>query len=267
MPHSLSIYEHDDETKGVLRAARGGQAKRSRRRRTSAMTASPLDQVRGLWGGELPQFYSIDAVTRHGALEQAHAASGSQASISADTETRAGVEHLARVRREEIERTSRSISCRSCEPCSKAYAASRRTSSEPAIASEISVTLRHLRQLTRMDARGNPVLQTRQTEHDPGAGEHEADTALTRPTSRQQHRDFVTCEAQRRAFLGRTCGAPEAVLSRGRSASNGSFAQLIGSFAQLTRRRSAFEVGEARRSGSAPIHNGTEGLDLRSCAG
>ena len=94
MPHSLSIYEHDDETKGVRRAARGGQAERSRRRRISAMTASPLDQVRGLWGGELPQFDSIDAVTRHGALEQAHAASGSQAPISADTETRAGVEHL-----------------------------------------------------------------------------------------------------------------------------------------------------------------------------
>src|SRR3954463_11218552 len=77
------------------------------------MTASPLDQVRALWGGELPEFDSIDAanelvsglvmglwnrLTLH--QDRKHPFRLTRFNI---TETSAGLEQLARLRREEID--------------------------------------------------------------------------------------------------------------------------------------------------------------------
>jgi hypothetical protein len=55
------------------------------------MSASPIETVRGLWGGELPPFDDINAANEliggigDGAVEQTHTSSRAQCTISAAT--------------------------------------------------------------------------------------------------------------------------------------------------------------------------------------
>jgi hypothetical protein len=142
------------------------------------MTASPLDQVQALWGGELPEFDSIDAANELiGALvmglwnaltvhqDRKHPFRLTRFEVA---ETRDGLEHFARVRREEIDGFVEGVfgAAESIDLPEKAHHAlnqllelramlegARRLASDesqPATASQVAVTLRHLRQLTRI---------------------------------------------------------------------------------------------------------------------
>ena len=142
------------------------------------MTASPRDQVRALWGGELPEFDSIDAANE--LVSTLVMGVWNRLTLHQDrknpfrlsrfnvTETRAGLEHFTRVRREEIDGFFEGLfgAAESINLPEKAHLALNQLSElratlegvrgvaadefEPAIASEISMTLRHLRQLTRI---------------------------------------------------------------------------------------------------------------------
>jgi hypothetical protein len=142
------------------------------------MSASPLDQVRALWGGELPEFDSIDAVNELvGALvmglwnrltlhqDRKHPFRLTRFEVP---ETRDGLEHFARVRREEIDGFVEGLfgAAESIDLPEKAHRALNQLSelramlegvrslasdkTKPATASDIAVTLRHGSQLTRI---------------------------------------------------------------------------------------------------------------------
>ena len=142
------------------------------------MAASPLDQVRALWGGELPEFDSVDAVNELvGALvmglwnrltlhqDRKHPFRVIRFEVP---ETREGLQHLARVRREEVDGFVEGLfgAAESIDLPEKAHRALNILSdlrailegvrsvasdeNKPATAADLAGTLRHLRELSRI---------------------------------------------------------------------------------------------------------------------
>ena len=145
------------------------------------LVASPLDQVKALWGGELPEFESMDAaneligalaiglwnrLTRH--QDRRHPFRLTRFEVPASRE---GLERICRVRREEIDRFVEGLfgSAESIDLPETAHRALNTLSemrailegaqtlaadeTKPASAEDITGTLRNMRELTRIAER------------------------------------------------------------------------------------------------------------------
>jgi hypothetical protein len=142
------------------------------------MAASPLDQVKALWGGELPEFDDLEAVNELiGALvmglwnrltahqDRKHPFRLTRFDVP---ETREGLEHIARVRREEIdgfveglfgsaeaidlpEKANRALNILSeIRAMLEGVCSLAADKSKPATGADLAGTLRNVRELTRI---------------------------------------------------------------------------------------------------------------------